>query len=469
MTDVTSPIPNTCQNRSVGVVVRFALYISLVIVAFGQPNGLFLYIAAYPNIILGVLACLTVLVGVNKIIGNRWSIPKIDLFIPIILFFGLSIVSLMYAIDVFFGMRVLISMAFKVIFCIILIETCWSFNDLRRLLRCIAFIGGTFAIQSLMLVIAIALFHIQPMGTFGTESVFDAVNYDYNLLSYGLLGTVRTMVDFGGILVPRGQAMFIEPGWFATFLELTIFASLGYRVLQPKGKRGFATALIGLQMLALLFTFSSAGWLVVTLGWGCVWIVIERLRILRAIGHVLRLVLFGVALLILALLIKPSLLAAVYNEVWVQKFSVPWGASSSEIRVQAFQIAVDLFLQRPFFGWGISQMRIITNGIGSNNSFATVAMELGSVGLLLYSLIILAIVRTMVKTVRLAWKSAVPQATGLAGAMVGGMLATLVHSFFVDSNWLFPYWIMVSLLYITVRLLVQAQVDANRLVYASSC
>ena len=44
---------------------------------------------------------------------------------------------------------------------------------------------------------------------------------------------------------------------------------------------------------------------------------------------------------------------------------------------------------------------------------------------------------------------------GLSAALAGFLLASFVHSMFVDSEWLFCYWVGLALIYINRRLLIR--------------
>jgi O-antigen ligase len=212
--------------------------------------------------------------------------------------------------------------------------------------------------------------------------------------------------------------------------------------------------MLALQIGALLLTFSTAGWAAAILGGGsCVFF--RHGRLSPVIRRSLKFILIGAFLIVLALLVIPHITHSVYSLVWLEKFETPWGGASFPTRLEAYRTAWELFRDKPLFGWGTNQLRIV--GTGANNALLTVAAELGIFGLLIYLSMLGAIAKTLFSNVRLARSIDSHALTSMTAYIAGGIVALVAHSMLVDTNWNFFYWIGLALLYVNRRLLIRTK------------
>lgn len=460
---ISSPVsfPAAPTRKPLEILATRLALVTAVAALFGQPNALFVYLPAYPIIALLLIVILSGLVAWNVMHSRPQALPVITLFLPTAVFLAYSYVSLIYAPDLPYGVRILSSEVFKFLLFLSLVVSCAQEEAVRKLLLIVAVLGALFSVQGLLYVAGKIFFNLQPLGFIGAASSFGPHEYGLGLESYGLLGFAKAYNVIGGVRLPRCQAMFMEPGWFSTFLELSIFATLGWFHLTGHVHRRATYWTLGLQAAALTFTFSTAGWFAVIAG--LLLYVVLRLFIhtatlsRRRLRQVAIVVIGLLALLAIVSLGFPAIVEDVYRAVYLTKFvGDAQELTSSSDRLAKAADSLSLFRQRPFFGWGSNQLPIVAaNGQSVGNAFLTTATELGLAGLAVYTVMLGAIWWTVFTNMRMAYRLRSDALTGLSAALAGYMLASFVHSMLVDSEWLFCYWIGLALIYLSRRLLIR--------------
>ena len=443
------------QSTRLNRVLLFAVVVAL----FGQPNAFFVYVPAYPLIVTAILLFLIGHIGYDKAKTGLLTFPATNLTLPTLIFFAYSLVSLTYAPDAYYGARILFSAIFKFLLFLAILAVITQEHDLKKLLFTIIILGGIFSVQGLVYVIGFVFFNLQPGEYISSVPGYGAHGYNPSINSLGILGFAKVTNQIGSFRLPRCQAMFLEPGYFATFLELSIFATLGWSALNDYGHRRFTRWLLGLQLGGLLFTFSSAGWFAIGVGlfaYTCIRLfirphVLSRTRVrvlLKIVGAVLG------AMLLLSLCF-PSIALGLYNTVYVAKFvSDTADLTSAGDRSEKVADSLSLFYQKPILGWGSNQTPIISaNGASVGNAFLTVSTELGILGLAVYCIMLGAILWTLVQNVVLAYRLQDDRYNGLTAALTGCIVASFLHSIFVDTEWQFSYWIGLSLVYLNRKML----------------
>lgn len=432
------------------------LSLIVILVLFGQPNGLFLYFPPYPIIVAAFILACGFFTIVKRLALGKFSVPRLSLWLPLSLFFIWSLCSLIYAPDWAFGLRILLSMMIKVFIFMLIIVLFNDDNQLDHLLGPVSIIGALFALQAIVQFIAIGILGAHPIGTFAGTTLNDVVVKSVALDNYGILGTARTYFTIGSHIFPRAQSLFLEPGWFANFLEFSIFSTLAYMGRKKNVTLFRASTILIPQLLALFLSFSTAGWVSLALG-GVIYIFLIDHR--KSLTFFFKSALALILVVILVSLFAPRILSSLYNIMWTEKFVTPWGKASMPERLNAFNMSLDLISEKPIQGWGTNQMRIVTGGIGANNSLLTAFVELGLIGEILYLWIIISILRTVLTNVRLARSLNQPRFAKMTAATSGLFVALLAHSMLVDTSWSFFYWIGIALVYTNFRLLK----NANRL------
>ncbi|BAY33762.1 hypothetical protein NIES2107_56640 [Nostoc carneum NIES-2107] len=427
--------------------MNYLIYLIVILSVFGQPNGLFLILPEYPLVALVSIWIMVIFIIARKIIARQLNFISLNIYVPLCIFFVYSALSLGYAPDPGFGARLLISMFFKVIVFLIIIYLCNDKNYLKQLLQVIAFMGVLFSAQSLLLVLGVAIFDIQPISEFNETAIEGLVDYDYKLVYYGALGFAKQYIGLLGLRIPRCQSMFIEPGWFANFLELSIFATLGYSTLVKTITIRRLKLMILIQGLALFFSFSTAAWFSVCIGYLIYVSLTNNSVTLNKKNKNLIIIILIIITLLSSILLFPEILAEVYKIVWLDKFDNEWGATSAGDRANAITLAQELFMEKPLLGWGINQMRIVADGIGANNAIMTIAVELGIIGITVYFTILLAIIKAAIVNCKTALRSQLEPIITLTASSSACVASLITHSIFVDSNWSFYYWIGLAFLY----------------------
>jgi hypothetical protein len=454
-----SETPERASSSGLDVWLNRLLLLTIVAALFGQPNALFVYFPAYPAVLTAAIFFLFGVIAYDKAKTKRLSLPSANLTTPTLLFFAYSLFSLTYAPDPFYGARILLSSIFKFFLFFAILAAITREEDFKKILLVVSVLGGLFSLQGLLYVIGFVFFNLQPGEYITSVAGYGTRNYNPGINSLGLLGFAKATNQIGSFRLPRCQSMFLEPGFFATFLELSIFATLAWAALTGDTGKKLVRWLLILQFGALLFTFASAGWFAI--GSGLLVYIVLRLFVRPGVLSrsrvtvLLRTTAAIVGGTILLGLCFPSLALGFYNAIYVTKFvSDTTDVTSASDRLGKATDSIALFSQRPIFGWGSNQLPIISaEGASVGNAFLTVSTELGLVGLAIYSVMLCAIFWTLIQNIILAYRLQNAAYNGLTAALAGCVIASFIHSMFVDTEWLFSYWIALAFLYLNKRLL----------------
>jgi hypothetical protein len=455
MIQSTSAAPARQLRISLRAILRWALPFVLLVALFGQPNGLFLYLPSYPMLALAILLAFTALMVAGKLRGSRLAWPRANLSVPLAIFLVLSALSLAYSPDRALGFRLLSSDLLKVVLFYALLDRCVREDELRINLKVITAVSIFFAIQGLSQIIAVAVFHYPPSPAFSSQTQLNDASMDFSVVSYGIFGLSKQTFAFGNLFMPRCQAMFLEPGFYSNFLEMALFASVSYYAMfLPPRRRWVPYAGLGIQIVALLMTFSPIGIAAAILGCLVYMAFTFRDRGRVYVRRFLNLVIGLIVLMIAARAAAPDVLSRVYDVVVVSKFVSDEDntTTSGENRAMLLTKGVALFEQRPLLGWGTNQTRVVEGDI-TNNAVLTAAVELGTVGLLIYLALLGSIGLIIVGNWRLTRRSLSLRHCRFAAASAGGAVAMIVHSMFIETEWTFYYWIAIAMLYISRRML----------------
>jgi len=438
-------------------------FVAVVAALFGQPNAFFLYFPPYPVLMLLVMTLLSGVIVFVQTRSRPVRLPRINIALPTIIFLVLSLFSLSYSPDPSYGGRILFSMLFKFLLFLALVIVCVKENEIRKLLLLLAVLGGIFSAQGLLIIIGTVFFHLQPIGFYGSASSFGTLEGRYDLLSFGILGFIKVSYDFGGIQVARCQGMFLEPGWLATFLELSLFATLGWFALTGYAYKKWAFCLLGIQALAFLLTFSSAGYFAIVWGLavygGSKMFVRPGVLSRRQMTRLFTVMVGAFGVLILLGLAFPEVAQRVSEEIVTNK--VNGDTSSGSDRLSKASAGLDLFLQRPIFGWGSNQSSVLDAGKDTGDALLSAASDLGIVGLAVYLAMLGAISWTAWTNLQMAYRLKLPSAIGLSAALAGCLVSSVIHSLLVTIQWQFSYWIGFALVYCNRMLLLQMTAASN--------
>jgi O-antigen ligase len=447
-------------NLKKSSVDRFLVGILILIACFGQPNALYL-VVPYFYLLLAVyfLLLLFYLLLKNDFRVGSW-IPSLIIGIPLAAFFLLAGASVINAREPVFSVTLLASAALKVVM-FYMLQTVACRTQINDVVACVIIrVAVFFSITGIAMFIGIVLFNLEPIRELGLTDVGGGLEYEQKLLFYGL-GFVRSSTSLLDVVFPRLQSFFAEPGYFGLFLELSLFATLYCKYVDVRASshaRHLNLALV-LQLVALLLSLSLGAMAAIGGGMFVYWLATPKLRVNFATITKVASALFTGALLLPFWSIAEGPLSLIYNIVVGERFETAYGVNSADTRMSVFQLGLNLIEQRPVFGWGFGQVRIVLDGMGVNNSFLTVFAELGVFGLLAYLAVIFVVFLTVYRSLALS-KPHGPNMVRATAAIAGMVVAITLHSLMIDISWSFIYWLAISLVFLHHRhLLVIRNVD----------
>ena len=411
----------------------------------GLPNGISLIFPAF-----NYMATVVILGAFGYAMafpGYRFDRRTVILFCAILLVLGWFFFSLVYAADPLFGLRIYLSALFKVLLFITMIILIQTREIFSAVIRTIFYLGMFFSITGIMLTYLIAFKNLQASDFIGDVSLSESMSYSQHLYYYSWLGFVRASTTLLDLVFPRLQSFFLEPGYFSFFLEGALFSSIAYlNLVRTKLEKRLIITGLCVQLLALLLSFSFAGMVSVTVGYFFYYSISRNKSYLQSGMIWLRvLIIWGSLLLFMLYLLNSDLFLGLYNALVADHFVNGKGPSSADERKDAFDIGWQIFVHNPVIGIGFNQVRVVSDGLGTNNSFLTVAAETGSIGLFLYLLFMLAIGH-MLKGISYAVKSLGGSATKIGAGLIGAVIAQTFHLLFSDTNWSFHYWVTLAIL-----------------------
>lgn len=432
---------------------RLLVGILIVLACFGQPNALYLVLPYFQPILAAYFMLLLFYLLLKNDLRVDSYIPRMNIGIPVAAFFLLAGVSVIYAHVPEFTVTLLASAALKVVmFYMLMIATSRTqINDVVAYV--IVRVAVFFSISGIAMFFGIVLLNLAPISEFGLTDIGGGLEYEQQLRFYGF-GFVRSSTSLLDVVFPRLQSFFAEPGYFGFFLELSLFATLYCKYVDARAsnRARYLNLAAVLQVVALLLSLSLGAITAIGGGMFVYWLASRKLRVTAATVFKVATALITGALLLLFSNTAEEPLSLIYTILVGERFETAYGANSADTRMTVFQLGLNLIEQRPVFGWGFGQVRIVLDGMGVNNSFLTVFAELGVLGLLAY----LAMLFSVLLTVRRSLALSKPLGTDTvrATAAIAGMFAaTTLHSLLIDTSWSFIYWLAISLVYLHHRYL----------------
>ena len=427
---------------------RLLVGVLVLLACFGQPNAVYLVVPLFYPLLAGYFLLLLVYLLVSDDFRVGDYVTRLGIGIPLAAFFLLASASVLYARVPAFAVTLLLSAALKVMMFYMLMIAARHTHMNDVVARAIVAASVFFSITGIALFLGIVLFDLPPLREFGSMDIGGGLDYEQQLRFYGL-GFVRSETSLLAMVFPRLQSFFAEPGYFAFFLELSLFATLYCKYLgaQSPGHVRRMNQATALQVIALILSLSLGA--ITAIGGGMVvyFLATRTWRLTAAtvlkVGAVL--VVGGVLWLVWEVAEEP--LSLVYKILVAERFETEYGSNSADTRREVFQLGLDLIEERPLFGWGFGQVRIVLEGLGVNNSFLTVVAELGILGLLAYLGILLSVSLAIRNSLALSAPlgRSVVRATG---AIAGMFAATTLHSLLIDTSWSFIYWLAISLVFL---------------------
>jgi hypothetical protein len=227
------------------------------------------------------------------------------------------------------------------------------------------------------------------------------------------LSTTYRMSPISGLIAYRPNSVFVSTGRFENFLIVSWIVALGFGgYLLLRSRRGRNLAFLGIAIAGVgsimcasrgVFMWNAGSALVIVAAflWGAPWRQGEARRILRAIQRILLVV--GLAILVMMSVFPDKIASrfAIYSE------TLSPNSPASELAFRARDYPLKNFLlafehERWPYGYGIGTcslgvqyvvriMRATPMGIGVENGYGQLVVELGIVGLILWIFLSIAI------------------------------------------------------------------------------
>lgn len=447
-------------NLNKSAVDRFLVGILILLACFGQPNALYLVFPYFQPILASYFLMLFFYLLVKDDFRVPSYISRMNIGIPLLAFFMMAGASVIYAPVPTFSVTLLVSAALKIMmfYMLMIAASRTQINDVVAYV--IVRVAVVFSITGIAMFLGIMLFDLAPFREFGFMDIGGGLQYEQQLRFYGF-GFVRSSTSLLDVIFPRLQSFFAEPGYFGFFLELSLFATLYCKYIEAKGlSRSLRINLaLVLQVVALLLSLSLGAMAAIGGGIFVYYLLSRQLRVTAAtLFKVAAALVCGTVFLLFWNTVEEPL-SLIYTILVGERFETAYGENSAETRMTVFRLGLSLIEQRPMFGWGFGQVRIVLDGVGVNNSFLTVFAELGVFGLLAYLAMLFVVLFTIRKSLVLSKPLGTDMVRATA-AIAGLFMATTLHSLMIDISWSFIYWLAISLVFLHYRyLLIIKNVD----------
>ncbi|WP_273831893.1 O-antigen ligase family protein [Guptibacillus sedimenti] len=179
--------------------------------------------------------------------------------------------------------------------------------------------------------------------------------------------------------VVRNNSIFWEPGVFQIYISFSLFYQLFI-------KEKFRKSVLILLVLNMFTTFSTTGFLIV--------LTLLTFKYLKQkpktnIGMIFKIYIVPI-IIITAIIIGLQ----IFNQ------KVNNGTVSYDLRTNDLNIGMDLFFQKPFFGWGYlnnNEFKALTGTSNNSNGLVSMMFHQGIMGLLFYTLPIFVLILSLYK------------------------------------------------------------------------
>lgn len=284
-------------------------------------------------------------------------------------------------------------------------------------------------------------------------------------LPYFSLPTMSGAVKHFGFILPRVEATFKEPNFFAGYLAALIPMTWAVLFL-PQIKERFSfnnklffTILIIVQLFALALTFSAGG-IISVFVCGSFFTILFVVKLKKRAAKLILFIL-GMALIGFILSLRFGLLGVFNEAIFVKLFSAdvnPMTWSRIE-RWQQFSAAISLFVRYPIFGVGLSNFGLFFDRVlgiyygfeaTANNIFIELLAETGLIGFLLFTSFFVVMFKRFLQAVK---KIRDTEETIILIGLWSSFVAIITTWNFYPSYSLSFFWVMFGIYIGYLRLL----------------
>lgn len=329
--DRNQTVIHTCDNITQWGIIALAFLVPLVI----NPFGYDMY--GLPKIVLTCLLVMVILAAwlINNLQNDQPQLARTSLFLPITLFLLLAFVSTLKSVNIanslygsFERYEGLLSLLIYVFIYFIAASTFRTYEKIQKLQLALVVSGAIIAIYGVL----------QHFG-------LDFINWS------------SAKVDFTRIVSTLGNSNFL-----ADFLVIALVLAIAFYLASSSwATRGPLFICTGLLFIALLFTYSRAGWL----GFAVSLLVLLTLLPKQLLAK--RKIQLGLlcAFLVLCLIIVnyvPKLHLGYQGAPSITKqaaSSIQTGEGTAAARLYIWETAINMTKDRPLLGWGIENFGTI--------------------------------------------------------------------------------------------------------------
>lgn len=371
-----------------------------------------------------VLPVLIVSWWLKKMASRRWSLPRHSLTLPLWLWFGAMIVSMLANLDDY-APRELLSgwlytlrwLEYAALFWIAL-DYCRQPQRAGRYLMLILFTGVSTA------VLGFIQLYIWPDFSFMVPQGWDPH-------------------------VGRLLSTWFDPNFLGGYLALLITITLAMALNKDFIAARWWWLAIALMSVALVLTYSRSGYVALVIGAGLVTIIRSR-----------TIFFLGLAAFVAIILFVPRVQERVIGIRNIDE--------TAKLRLVSWNNAFDVIRDHPVIGVGHNLYRYVQvqygfineanrhSASGSDSSWLTAWVTTGTVGLVIYGWLFLAMLREAWKTYRAAHLS--PAWRGFGLGLTAGLIALLAHSQFVNS-FFYPHIMQVIWIFLAMAIMVRQPVS----------
>jgi O-antigen ligase len=232
----------------------------------------------------------------------------------------------------------------------------------------------------------------------------------YGLLQYAGFDPLS---DHGWVRVPSTLA---HPNLLAAYLAMVMPLAAARALTAPSlRERAWVALLLLVQALCLLFTYSRAGWLAAATGLGALSLCRLWLRDRRRLALALLLAALAALAVLMVLSLLPPLPGTAPHALQTLTSLFRREGATVQIRLLAWRAGLEALAERPWLGYGPATYRALLprflppelapfGGAGAlggrpHNVYLEVALESGSVGLVAYGALLVALLAPPVRAI----------------------------------------------------------------------
>ncbi len=330
------------------------------LVAFTQPNGIYLVLPAL-RYVLVISSLILILIGI--LIFKPDDINADILFWFLLM--NIIALQLIGAKDIEAGVNIWISMLVKILVVTAMMIYVNSFKKFTYLLHTLGIVGAIIALHGILQFLLIYINAIEPKNIISFET--------YNFENFGILGITANKFLINGSYITRVSSFFVEPGYYASFMELCFLSFMSIKNMVYKN--WIHVLIISLYLTVSVLSFSPPFIMIVT-------ITLCYFGLIRKDRASMVLLIFFSALLLTIAAYNYNLIVDILTNPYIQK------VESANQRWDDYRATLDIVTKNTNLvsAIGINQIQFYDNAVRANNLFLDLLLMAGIGGVLVFAL-----------------------------------------------------------------------------------